>query len=144
LDRSPHGLVRRGDAAILGLIRDGVIVIPTEKTRQTVTIPLLPELAEIIAATRTGDLALIATNNGRPMTKESFGNWFRNACRAAGVPGTAHGLRKAGATRAANNGATEAELEAIFGWRGGRMASLYTRHADRTRLARQAMEKMRK
>jgi integrase len=138
--------LRRGDAAILGRqhVRDGVIVTRTEKTRQTVTIPLLPELAEIIAATRTGDLALIATNNGRPMTKESFGNWFRNACRAAGVPGTAHGLRKAGATRAANNGATEAELEAIFGWRGGRMASLYTRHADRTRLARQAMEKMRK
>ena len=121
-----------------------MIVIRTEKTRRTVTIPLLPELAEIIAATRTGDLALIATNDGRPMTKESFGNWFRDARRAAGVPGTAHGLRKAGATRAANNGATEAELEAIFGRRGGRMASLYTRHADRTRLARQAMEKMRK
>jgi integrase len=48
--------LRRGDAAILGRqhIRDGVIVIRTEKTRQTVTIPLLPELAEIIAATRTG------------------------------------------------------------------------------------------
>ena len=64
------------------------------------------------------------------------------ACKAAGVPGTAHGLRKAGATRAAENGATEAELEAIFGWEGGRMASLYTRQANRERLSKQAAGKL--
>jgi integrase len=40
------------------------------------------------------------------MVKESFGAWFREACKSAGVPGSAHGLRKAGATRAAENGAT--------------------------------------
>jgi hypothetical protein len=51
-------------------------------------------------------------------------------------------LRKAGATRAANSGATEAELEAIFGWKGGKMASLYTREADRARLARRAIDKL--
>jgi integrase len=138
--------LRRGDAAHLGRqhIRDDVITFRTTKTGQQVTIPLLPELAKIIDATKTGDLALIATTSGGPMTKESFGNWFRQACKAAGVPGAAHGLRKAGATRAANNGATEAELEAIFGWHGGRMASLYTRNADRVRLAREAMRKLRK
>ena len=58
------------------------------------------------------------------------------------MPRAAHGLRKAGATRAANNGATVAELEAIFGWTGGGMAALYTRAADRTRLAKKAMQKM--
>jgi integrase len=77
------------------------------------------------------------------MTKESFGNWFREACKAAGVPGAAHGLRKAAATRLADSGATEAELEAIFGWRGGRMASLYTRNADRIKLAKTGMNKLR-
>jgi integrase len=76
------------------------------------------------------------------MRKESFGNWFRNACKEAGVPGSAHGLRKAGATRAANNGATEAQLEAIFGWRGGGMAALYTREANRVKLAREAANKL--
>jgi integrase len=131
--------LRRGDAVQLGRqhIRDGVISMRTEKTGTPVTIPLLPELAEVIAARKTGDLAFIATATGTPMTKESFG--FRDACKAAGVPGSAHGLRKAGATRAANNGATVAQLEAIFGWSGGRMASLYTRQADRTRLAKEAM-----
>ena len=39
----------------------------------------------------------------------------------------------------ADNGATVAELEAIFGWTGGTMASLYTRKADRKRLATGAM-----
>ena len=52
------------------------------------------------------------------------------------------GCRKAGATRAANSGATEAELEAIFGWNGGKMASLYTREADRAWLARRAINKL--
>jgi hypothetical protein len=45
-------------------------------------------------------------------------------------------------TRAANAGATVAELEAIFGWSSGRMASLYTRSAGRRRLARRAMHKL--
>jgi hypothetical protein len=51
-------------------------------------------------------------------------------------------VRKIGATRAANNGATVAELEAIFGWQGGGMASLYTRAADRARLAKGAISKL--
>ena len=124
-------------------IRDGVISMRTKKTGTPVTVPLLPELAEVIAASKTGDLAFIATTTGTPMTKESFGNWFRDACKAAGVPGPAHGLRKAGATRAANNDATVAQLEAIFGWSGGGMASLYTRQAD-PRLAKEAMGKLSK
>src|SRR5947209_18185433 len=55
---------------------------------------------------------------------------------------TAHGVRKIGATRAAENGATVAELEAIFGWQGGGMASLYTKAANRARLAKAAINKL--
>ncbi|MGA7345300.1 MAG: integrase, partial [Pseudolabrys sp.] len=33
-------------------------------------------------------------------------------------------------------------LEAIFGWKGGKMASLYTESADRRRLAIEAMGKL--
>ena len=73
------------------------------------------------------------------MTKESFGNAFSEACRTAGINKSAHGLRKVGATRAANNGATVAQLNAIFGWTGSKMASLYTQNADRKRLARDAI-----
>ena len=138
--------LRRGDAVRLGRqhVKDGVATIVTEKSAGTieVSIPILPMLEATLKAGPCGDLAFIAGESGRPLSKESFGNEFRKACRAAGVPGSAHGLRKVAATRAANNGATVAELEAIFGWTGGRMASLYTRTADRRRLARGAMHKL--
>ena len=138
--------LRRGDAVRLGRqhVKDGVATILTEKSggEIEVSIPILPVLAATLKAGPCGDLAFIAGENGRPLTKESFGNLFRKACRAAGVAGSAHGLRKVAATRAANNGATVAELEAIFGWTGGRMASHYTRTADRRKLARGAMHKL--
>ena len=120
-------------------VRGRVIVLTTAKTGQTVTIPILPVLAATLAAGLTGDLAFICGERGNPLTKESFGNLFHDACRAAGVNKRAHGVRKIGATRAAENGATVAELEAIFGWGGGGMAALYTRAADRARLAKGAI-----
>jgi integrase len=138
--------LRRGDAVRLGRqhIKDGVGTIKTEKSgfSVAVTLPILPVLAQTIAAGPCGDLTFIAGEDGKPLTKESFGNLFRDACREAGVPGSAHGVRKIAATRAANNGATVAQLEAIFGWVGGTMASLYTRSADRRRLALEAIGKL--
>ena len=135
--------LRRGDAVRLGRqhVRDGVATLKTEKSgfQVTVTLPILLTLAETLMAGPCGDLTFIAGANGQPFTKGSFGNEFREACRLAGVNGSAHGVRKIAATRAANAGATVAQLEAIFGWQGGTMASLYTREADRRRLALEAM-----
>jgi integrase len=136
--------LRRGDAVQLGRqhVRDGVATLRTEKTGVSVSIPMLPALAATLAAGPCGELAYICGEGGKPLTKESFGNAFGEACRAAGVAKSAHGVRKIGATRAAENGATVAELEAIFGWQGGGMASLYTRAADRARLAKGAITKL--
>ena len=135
--------LRRGDAVRLGRqhVRDGIASLKTEKSggNVTVTLPILDALARTLAAGPRGHLTFIAGENGRPLTKESFGNLFRDACRVAGVRGSAHGVRKIAATRSANAGATVAQLEAIFGWQGGAMASLYTREADRRRLALEAM-----
>ena len=70
-------------------------------------------------------------------------NKFKEACVAAGVMDkAAHGLRKAAATRAADNGATTHELMAIFGWIDIKEAEVYTRNANRKRLAAQAMTKL--
>lgn len=138
--------LRRGDVVRFGRqhVRDGVGSIKPEKSggRVTVTLPILPVLQRSLEAGPCGDLTFVAGERGQPLTKESFGNMFRDACRAAGVPGSAHGVRKIAATTAANNGATVAQLEAIFGWSGGSMASLYTRAADRHRLAIEAMHKL--
>jgi integrase len=138
--------LRRGDAVRLGKqhVRDGAATIATEKSKGQikVTIPLLPVLAETLRAGPCGDLAFICGDRKQPLTKESFGNMFRVACRAAGVKKSAHGIRKVGATRAAENGATVAELEALFGWTGGGMAALYTRAANRAHLAKGAVHKL--
>ena len=133
--------LRRGDAVRLGRqhVRDGWFRISTEKTATIVEAPILPPLARSIGAGPTGDLTFIVGERGRPMTKESFTNWFRTVCEATGVPGSAHGLRKAGATRAAEAGATVAQLKAMFGWTHDAMPSLYTKTANRARLAGDAM-----
>jgi integrase len=135
--------LRRGDAVVFGRqhVKDGVARLNTEKTGERVFIPIEPELEETLRLGPCGDLSYIASDDGKPLRKESFGNWFRDACRAACIKKSAHGLRKAGATRDVNRGWTESELEAKYGWQGGRMASHYTRTMNRERLATQAAQR---
>jgi integrase len=139
--------LRRGDAVKLGRqhVRAGIATLRTEKSQgeMVVSIPILPILRRTLDAGQTGQLAFICGARGKPLTKESFGTAFKDACKAAGVFNrSAHGCRKIGATRAAENGATVAQLNAIFGWSGTAMASLYTQAADRKRLAQEAMAKV--
>ena len=51
----------------------------------------------------------------------------------------AHGLRKAGATIAAENGATAHQLMAIFGWKTLEQAEVYTRKVRQQRVAGASM-----
>lgn len=138
--------LRRGDAVRLGRqhVRNGIATIKTDKSKHQieVALPILPVLAEVLAAGPTADLAFICGADGKPFKKESFGNAFSEACRSAGVRKSAHGLRKIGATRAAMNGANVHQLNALFGWTGNKMASLYTQSADRARLARESINKL--
>jgi integrase len=139
--------LRRSDAVRLGRqhVRNGIATLRPEKTKANgidVHVRILPALAETLAAGPIGDLAWIVGADGTPLTKESFGNMFRGACDAAGVTKSAHGLRKVAAETAAEAGATVNELEALFGWTGGKMASHYTKRANRQRLAAQAMDKI--
>jgi integrase len=102
----------------------------------TLMIPVLPELEYIIAESPCGALTFLETMFGKPFTANGFGNWFRRRCDEAGLPHcSAHGLRKAGATIAADNGATAHQLMAIFGWRTIKQAEVYTQKADQKRLA---------
>src|SRR6516164_8939552 len=100
--------------------RDNVATLRTEKSQgeMIVSIPILPILQRTLDAGPTGELAFVCGKNGKPLKKESFGNAFKDACRAAGLFNrSAHGCRKIAATRAAEAGATVAELNAIFGWK---------------------------
>ena len=72
----------------------------------------------------------------RAFSAEGFGNKMADWCREAGILGkNSHGVRKAAATRAAERGATTHEMMALFGWLDIKQAELYTRAANRRRLA---------
>jgi integrase len=142
--------LRRSDAVRLGRqhMKAGRVTIRTEKSVNSghpvaVTVTVLPPLMRSIMATKTGALSFLATAKGTPFAKESFGTWFRKACDAAGVPGSCHGLRKIAAIRCAENGATEAEMNAMFGWSDrSRESAVYIRKASREKLGVAASERM--
>jgi integrase len=147
LDVLLYSGLRRGDVVRYGKqhVRNGIGKIRLEKGGEQieVTLPILPVLAETLAIGPCGDLTFIVGKQGRPLTKESFGNAFKDACVAAGIlDKSAHGVRKIAATTAANNGATVSHLKALFGWESDTMPALYTKAADRDRLAREAAHKL--
>ncbi len=140
---------RRSDIVKLGPqhIKDGWLTITQEKNKSrkpiTLSIPVLSELQAVIDATPTGNLAFLVTAFGKPFTSNGFGNWFRKQCDAAALNHcSAHGLRKAGAAVAAENGATERQLMAIFGWTTMKEAARYTRAANQKVLAASGMKLM--
>jgi integrase len=135
--------LRRGDVVRIGPthFKDGIIRIATEKTGERVAVPVSEEFIKAIEAGPCGEQTFITGERGKPISKEAFGNWFRETARAAGVQKSAHGIRKAAATADALAGYTHAELGAKFGWADHQMASLYTRSANREKLALAAAER---
>ena len=139
--------VRISDAVLLGpqMERDGKLNFTEQKNMARKPkhreIPILPQLRAELDANKSGHLSYLVTERGRPhATANALGHWFKRQCVAAGLPHcSAHGLRKAGATFAAEQGATEHQLMAIFGWESPKQAALYTRKANRKRLTADAM-----
>jgi integrase len=98
-------------------------------------LPILPPLRQSIDATLTGHWVYLVTAFGKPHSAKAFGNWFKKRCREAGLDEvSAHGLRKLGAQRCAEAGATEHQLMALFGWTNPQQAAVYTKKANRARL----------
>lgn len=89
----------------------------------------------------TGE-TLLLTEYGKPFTPAGFGDWFGDRCKAAGVPGRAHGLRKAAARRLSDAGATQQEIKAWGGWTNDAEVARYEEGAERARLANQSASKM--
>lgn len=105
----------------------------------TVEIPLLPELEEELAFAPSDRLTFLTTEYGQPFSEKGLGNKMRQWCDEAGLPHcSAHGLRKAGASIAAENGATHEQLKAIFGWTTFQQPDLYIKKARRRKVAQAA------
>jgi integrase len=138
---------RRSDAVKIGPqhVQNGILSLHQQKTGADIDIPVLPELqAAIDAMPRGGHLAFLTTEHGKPFTAAGFSYWFGEMCKQAGVPKnlSAHGLRKAGATRLADHGCTDHEIMAWGGWRTLKEVQRYTKAANRKRLAKQAADKL--
>jgi integrase len=136
---------RRSDVVRMGRqhVSDGAISVRQVKTGREVWIPVHEALESILAGAAT-NLTFLLTDQGKPYTAAGFGNWFRDQCRAAGLPGcSAHGLRKAAARRLAEAGCSTHEIAAITGHASLKEVARYTEAADRRRLAKSAMAKVR-
>jgi integrase len=144
--------IRRSDARLLGPqheIEDGKKITFTvfknrNKSPTRLTLPILPPLRAIIDATQIDKTTFLQSRWDQPFASpNSFGNWFNSRVRGIGLSEcTTHGLRKIGAVRCAEGGATAHELMAMFGWKDIKVALTYTRQADEKRLADQAAFKM--
>jgi integrase len=105
--------------------------------------PILTPLRDAIeaydAAGNERHLLYLTTLGGKPFADAHLSGWFSARCKEAGLTGlSAHGIRKFGATRAAEAGATDWQLKAMFGWEASKQAELYTRKANRMRMEAEA------
>lgn len=141
-------MVRRSDVVLLGPQMEcdgGAAIAWTEfkgrkKKPKARILPILPALRASIDATKSGHLAYLTTKYGKPFTRNGFGNWFKRRCREAGLEHcSAHGLRKAGATFAAEHGATTKQLQALGGWKTLKEPERYTQAANMKTMAASAM-----
>ena len=118
-------------------VRRGVASIKTEKSGFTVevSLPILPILHATLDAGPCGDLTFIVGANGRPLTKESFGNEFgrvqggwraRLSSRRSQDRGDTRGRRRR------HRGGVDGDLRLT----DPKMAAHYTRTVNRKRLRR--------
>jgi integrase len=134
---------RKGDVVRMGWqhVKGDEIAVRQEKTDEPLWLPLPPELIEALASVPRTNLTFLMTDRGAPFTSAGFGNWFREQCDTAGLPHcSAHGLRKAKATRLANAGCSTEQMKAVTGHRSASGLEPYIRGRDQRRLARQASD----
>lgn len=132
---------RSGDVRQMGRqqICDDAILVRQEKTKAFLELPIHPQLRPSLQRVPTGQMLFLTTKSGAGFTAGGFGNWFRDAARAAGIEDrSAHGLRKSAATRLADAGCTEAQIKAVTGHTTSKEVERYTKARDQKRLAKDA------
>lgn len=144
---------RRSDVVRMGRqhVQNGRISVAQQKTAERLKIRLHTKLAAEIAAydalhpSARGQLTYITTKQGAAFSVEGFGNFFRDACAAAGLKGKSpHGLRKSAGRKLAEAGCSEKQIAAILGHRSLSEVARYTREASQMTLADDAMTKLEK
>jgi integrase len=136
---------RRGDVVRMGWRHlDGdVLTVVQDKTGAHLRIPMHPKMIAALATVPRRNATFLTTEYGKPYSAAGFGNWFRDRCDEAGLPHcSAHGLRKACATRLANSGCTPEQIKSITGHKTLSEVARYTKAADQERNAKHALAKL--
>lgn len=136
---------RRSDAIRLGPqhTRDGILWGRDQKTGKAWELPIAVQLQEAIDAMPKGEhLCFVPSERGQPYSFKSFGNMFRQWCVEAGIPGRAHGLRKAISRRLAEDGVGNAGIKSVTLHSRDEEVSLYVAAADQKRLAKDAISRI--
>ncbi|MDF2797393.1 MAG: hypothetical protein K0R85_137 [Devosia sp.] len=137
---------RRGDVIRMGRqhIRGSMISVRQQKTGTYLEVPIHPDLAAILETVPKDNMTLLLSEAGGPFKPASFGNWFGDRCREAGLGKgyNAHGLRKAGARRLAEAGCTAHEIMSITGHQTIAEVERYTRSANQKIMAVDGMAKL--
>lgn len=135
---------RRGDVAtMLWMAYDGEgIAVKQEKGGAPLWIPVHPVLKEVLDFTQRRGAAIIASTKDAGFAKEAFGNFMKDAIRAAGLPEDCrlHGLRKSAGRSLAEAGATTRQIMAVLGHKTLSEAERYTREVEQRMLAQQGMD----
>jgi integrase len=114
--------------------------VTQDKTGAFLKVPMHPKLVAAINIMPRTNFTFLLTESGSPFSAAGFGNWFRDRCNEAGLEHcSAHGLRKACATRLANAGCTPEQIKSITGHKTLSEVARYTKAADQERNAKQAM-----
>lgn len=139
---------RSSDAIWLGreqeVTRDGVRWLefqPRKKGSAFVQIPMMPQLRSAIAAVGRIGPSYVLSEHGKPYRNpESYRTRFRRWCDDAGLKErSSHGVRKALSELLAEAGASEHQIMSVMSHTQPSTSAIYTRRADRARMAAQAM-----
>lgn len=143
---------RRDDLSRLGrgheTTRAGVVWLdwqPGKKGSAPVSIPMLPQLFEETRASKVIGPTYLLHMRGKPFKNGNvLGNSVQDWTREAGLAGrSSHGLRKALGAILAEAGATQHQIMSVMAHTKPQTSEIYTRSAERSRLAAQAMEAIR-
>ena len=111
------------------------------KTKARLSIPIHSEFQRVMDGTPNDHLTFLVTAHGKPFTAAGFGNWFREACDTADVRGcSAHGLRKAVASRLAEAGCSPHQIASVTGRKTLKEVERYTKAANQEKLGQDAMQ----
>lgn len=139
---------RRGDLCALTWANyDGDRLTLTQgKTGVELVLPVHAELRQEFGAWRDGapdDARILVPPRAKAWQPNHLSDELKRVLGAAGLPGlSVHGLRKLAATRLAEAGCSNHEINSILGWRTLAMADLYTRSAEQKRLAKAAADRL--